>query len=203
MATQLELVRAKVQDKARESLEKLTKERKRKKKRELSLSTDKQQTAEKEAKKVRLVHHDSHRIQHETTQQRQTLPLMIPHRPPQKTLSPDSTCGKPITHHHHHNGYKKEQTSQHPVPHPCKAERKPSLPPVLPTVPPVLFSFTSLKVVRAKPLDGREKEKHRIKEHKVKPKKENTEGNVKHGSVKKKKGPRTRTDSLRTWTNTC
>uniref|UniRef100_A0A665V117 Lysine-specific demethylase 9-like n=1 Tax=Echeneis naucrates TaxID=173247 RepID=A0A665V117_ECHNA len=51
--------------------------------------------------------------------------------------------------------------------------------------PPALFTFTPLKVVKAKPQDF--PEKRRDKEPKVKLRKENAEANVKHGELKKKK----------------
>ncbi|KAJ8265413.1 hypothetical protein COCON_G00145120 [Conger conger] len=62
------------------------------------------------------------------------------------------------------------------------------LPPVLPPVPPGLFTFTPLKVAKAKSHNN--KEKHCDKDIKLKPKKENTEANVKAGLNKKKKEPR-------------
>uniref|UniRef100_A0A8C8CFT5 Round spermatid basic protein 1 n=1 Tax=Oncorhynchus tshawytscha TaxID=74940 RepID=A0A8C8CFT5_ONCTS len=63
-----------------------------------------------------------------------------------------------------------------------------ALPPVL---LPGLFNFTPLKVAEPKDKIQESKEKHREKELKLKPKKENTEANVKHGVVlyKKKKEP--------------
>ncbi|XP_042155865.1 lysine-specific demethylase 9 [Oncorhynchus tshawytscha] len=69
-----------------------------------------------------------------------------------------------------------------------KLDRKKALPPVL---LPGLFNFTPLKVAEPKDKIQESKEKHREKELKLKPKKENTEANVKHGVVlyKKKKEP--------------
>ncbi|KAJ8370473.1 hypothetical protein SKAU_G00105010 [Synaphobranchus kaupii] len=62
------------------------------------------------------------------------------------------------------------------------------LPPVLPPVPPGLFTFTPLKVTKAKTHNN--KEKRCDKDIKLKPKKENTESNVKAGLSKKNKEAR-------------
>ncbi|KAG7472093.1 hypothetical protein MATL_G00104950 [Megalops atlanticus] len=70
---------------------------------------------------------------------------------------------------------------------PSQLEQKP-LPPVLPPVQPGLFTFTPLKVAKAKTHNN--KEKHCDKDLKLKPKKENTEANVKAGLSKKKKEAR-------------
>ncbi|XP_036844473.1 lysine-specific demethylase 9-like [Oncorhynchus mykiss] len=94
--------------------------------------------------------------------------------------------------HHNTNGAKKDSHLQPTLPArkvvraAVKLDRKKALPPVL---PPGLFNFTSLKVAEPKDKIQESKEKHREKELKLKPKKENTEANVKHGVVlyKKKK----------------
>ncbi|KAI1892694.1 hypothetical protein AGOR_G00136190 [Albula goreensis] len=67
---------------------------------------------------------------------------------------------------------------------PSQLEQKP-LPTVLPPVPPGLFTFTPLKVAKAKTQNN--KEKQCDKDLKLKPKKENTEANVKAALSKKKK----------------
>ncbi|XP_010899902.1 lysine-specific demethylase 9 [Esox lucius] len=188
MAAQVDLVRIKVENKVRGRLDKLAKEKKKKKKRELSPSADKRQrSSKKEAKKVKLhLHH--HHPQH-VQQQR----IHQPHQPQQNGQKQprNSSTEKPSLHHrqqqHHH-----KNTNDAKDPHlqpPLSAqvvhgatkllESKKALPPVLPPVPPGLFSFTPLKLAKAKIQEN--KEKNREKELKLKPKKENTEANVKHG----------------------
>ncbi|XP_067095266.1 lysine-specific demethylase 9 [Osmerus mordax] len=202
MAAQLDWVRTKVEDKVRDSFDKLTKEKKKKKKRELSPSADKRLRSEKDAKKVKLHHHHHHHQEH--AQQRA-------HQPHQQQLNQNvrtCTSEKPVVHHHYHNHrhnhikiVRKDPASQHPLPPQRKVipaaqhEQKRAVPPVFPPVTPGLFTFTPLKVAKDKSLDN--KEKHREKYLKLKPKKENTAANVKHALLKKNKEPRPRDENIR------
>uniref|UniRef100_A0A3P8WJQ7 Lysine-specific demethylase 9-like n=1 Tax=Cynoglossus semilaevis TaxID=244447 RepID=A0A3P8WJQ7_CYNSE len=62
-------------------------------------------------------------------------------------------------------------------------------------LPPALFTFTPLTVVKAKPLDV--KEKNRENDVKLKPRKENAEANVKHPEQKKKTDPRPLNENIK------
>lgn len=194
MAAQVDLLRAKVEkERLRDSLERFMIERKKRKKREASPSADKQERVEKEAKKEKL-HHQQH-AEHRGHQ---------PHQLQQQNPKPPNfSAGKHVPHdhkhghhhhhglHHHHrhgltNGTKKSLLpAERPppkVPEPLQKKKKRALPPE----PPALFTFTPLKMVKAKPQDIQEKQ--RDKEPKLNLKKENTEANVKHPQLKTKKG---------------
>ncbi|KAK7128947.1 hypothetical protein R3I94_017242 [Phoxinus phoxinus] len=181
MAAQVDLLRVKVEEKSRDSFDKATKEKKKKKKRECSPSDDKRERSEKEAKKIKLHHHQQN---HQHAQQRA-------HPPHQQQNSQARNFSKeqaPVQHRH----------PLHNQLHSTKKELPPGWPPrkvtpaahvpqktVLPPSP--LFTFTPLKVAKAKPLNN--KPKHIEKDVKLKPKKENAEANVKVEECKKKKEP--------------
>ncbi|XP_058500197.1 lysine-specific demethylase 9 [Solea solea] len=204
MAAEVDLLRAKVaEEKVRDSLERLIKERKRKKKKR-ELSPDRRDKYEKEAKKVKLHHHQhQHHAEHRTHQ---------PHQLHQTHKPLNFTAGKHVLHHHHHhhhhnnhsltNGTKKSPQPALPPAPPRKGpeqqppQKKRALPPE--PLPPALFTFTPLKVVKAKPRDF--KEKHRDQDVKVKLKKENTEANVKPAELKKKKEPRPHNENIKSLT---
>uniref|UniRef100_A0A3Q3JCA4 Round spermatid basic protein 1 n=1 Tax=Monopterus albus TaxID=43700 RepID=A0A3Q3JCA4_MONAL len=187
MAAQVDLHRAKVgEENVRDTLDRFIKEKKKKKKRDLSPSEDKRDISEKEAKKVKL-HHHHHNHNHQHAEQRTHQPHQLQQNPKPLSFSPD----KHVLHRRHH----------HP-PHSLTNGTKKSLEPTLPPrkipeqlqkkraaspEPPALFTFTPLKVVKAKPGDF--KEKHRDKELKLKLKKENAEANVKHAELKKRGEP--------------
>ncbi|KAM6924653.1 lysine-specific demethylase 9 [Xenentodon cancila] len=181
MAAHVDLLRSKVEDeRIRDIFDKFTKEKKKKKKRELSPSADKRKRHEKEAKKAKLHHHHIHR--HAGTHQSHQL---------QQNPKPHNSSAdkhKHVLHIHQH---------QHQHSHAFTNGTKKSLPPTFPAhkqlqkkpavaiQPPALFTFTPLKVVRAKPQEF--KDKHRDKDPKLKVKKENSEANVKHPEHKKNK----------------
>ncbi|KAM9430017.1 lysine-specific demethylase 9 isoform 1-T1 [Salvelinus alpinus] len=190
MAAQVDLVRIKVENKVRDGLDKFAKENK---KMEQSPSADKRQRSSEEAKKVKLHHHRHHHDPQHVQQQQNGQPQ------PRNSSAEKPTLQRHQQHHHHHqhnntNDAKKDSHLQPPlparkvVPAAAKLDRKKSLPPVLPHG---LFNFTPLKVAEPKAKIQESKEKHREKELKLKPKKENTEANVKHGVglYKKKKEP--------------
>uniref|UniRef100_A0A3Q0S1M1 Round spermatid basic protein 1 n=1 Tax=Amphilophus citrinellus TaxID=61819 RepID=A0A3Q0S1M1_AMPCI len=188
MAAQVDLLRAKVEDKmVRDSLEQFIKERKKKKKRDLSPSTDKRERCEKEAKKVKL-HHHHHNHKHAEHRTHQ------PHQLQQNPKPHNFSAGKHVLHSHHHhnhgltNGTKKNLQPIFSPPPPRKVPEQLQKKQTVPSQPPALFTFTPLKVVKAKPQEF--KEKHREKDLKLKLKKENAEANVKHAELKKKKEPR-------------
>ncbi|MBN3322287.1 RSBN1 demethylase, partial [Atractosteus spatula] len=177
MASQVGVVRVKVEEKVRDSLDKTAKEKKKKKKRECSPSVDKRERSEKEAKKVKLHHHHQH------VQQQLPQPQSQQHIPQPRYASEQA----PLQQHHHHSAKKEPLFTGSPrmvvTPH---QEQKP-LPPVLPQVPTGLFTFTPLKLAKAK---SHCKEKHGDKDPRLKPKKENSETNVKTAPSKKKKEAR-------------
>lgn len=205
MAAQVDLLRAKVEEeKVRDSLARLIRERKKKKKRDLSPPADKRDKSVKEAKKVKLHHHLSHQ-QHAEHRSHQ------PHQLQQSLKPLKFSAEKHVlhSHHHHHhhrhgltNGTKSLQPTLPPPPPPPPPQRK--VPEqlqkkrALPHEPPALFTFTPLKMVKAKPQDF--KDKHRDKELKLKLKKENTEANVKHTQLKKKKEPRPHNENVKSFT---
>lgn len=188
MATQVDLVRVKVENKIKENLERDGKEKKKKKKkREHSPFVDKHRS-EKEVKKAKLHHynHNQHglsRPQHPDTQpqlQRQT------HTQP-RTFTKEQV---PVQHrhhhhnnHHHHHEIKREGSVVWPKMTPTKLQ-KPPAPTVLPSAP--LFTFTPLKVAKAKTLTSN-KEKHNGSDCKLKLKNENTDAYMKIDMFKKKK----------------
>ncbi|XP_051961167.1 lysine-specific demethylase 9-like [Xyrauchen texanus] len=182
MAAQVDLLRVKVEEKSRDSFDKATKEKKKKKKRECSPSDDKRVRSEKEAKKIKLHHH-----QH--AQQR----VLPPNQQQNRQACNFSSISKeqaPVHHRHHHNHHHYSSNKELPPGWPptkvapaAHVPQKTSVPVVLPPSP--LFTFTPLKVAKAKPLNN--KPKHIEKDVKLKPKKENAEVNVKVGEFKKKK----------------
>ena len=177
------MVRVKVENKTKDSLERQGKEKK-KKKREYSPSVDKHQRSEKDVKKAKL-HHYNH--QHDLSRPKH--PDLQPQR---ETHSQPRTFTKeqvPVHHRHHHNNHHLHQ-------HDIKREgtvvwtkmtqtklQKPPAPTVLPSA---TFTFTPLKVAKAKSLTSN-KEKHNESELKLKLKNENTDANVKIEMCKKKK----------------
>ncbi|XP_062396886.1 lysine-specific demethylase 9 isoform X2 [Sardina pilchardus] len=204
MATQVDLVRVKVENKIKESLERQSKEKKKKKKkREYSPSDDKHQRSEKEVKKAKLHHHNHQqhglsRLQHPDTQpqlQRQT------HTQP-RTFTKEQV---PVQHrkhhhnndnhhhHHHHHGIQRDGAIVWPKMTPTKLQ-KPPAPAVLPPQP--LFTFTPLKVAKAKSLTSN-KERQSESQIKLKPKNENTDANRKIEMCKKKKKARDENGKVR------
>uniref|UniRef100_A0A8C2WP15 Round spermatid basic protein 1 n=1 Tax=Cyclopterus lumpus TaxID=8103 RepID=A0A8C2WP15_CYCLU len=189
MAAQVDLLRAKVEgEHVRGSLDRFIRERKKKKKRDLSPSADKREKSVNEEKKVKL-HYHHHNLQHGEHRSYQ------PQNPKPHKFSADKHVPQSHHHHHHHHhpyhnrGFTNGTTNLQPCvppPQPRKVpeqlQRKQA---VLPE-PPALFTFTPLRVVKAKPQDF--KDKHRDKDLKLKLKKENTEANVKHAELKKKMG---------------
>nr|XP_023690740.1 lysine-specific demethylase 9-like [Paramormyrops kingsleyae] len=197
MAAQIGLVRIKVEEKVRDSLDKSTKEKKKKKKRECSPPPDKREKCEKEAKKVKLHHH--HHQEH--VQQRTPQPHQQQQQQQQQNSQPRTFTSEhaPVQHphnhhhhhhHHHHNHHHAKKDALLVGPHrkvaPPHLGQKP-LPPILPTVQQGLFTFAPLKVAKAKTHNS--KDKPAEKDHKLKPKKENSEANVKAVLSKKKKEP--------------
>ncbi|XP_078111867.1 lysine-specific demethylase 9 [Sander vitreus] len=191
MAAQVDLLRAKVEEgNVRiDSLDRFIREKKKKKRRDLSPSADKRDKCVKEAKKVKLHQHPNQQHAEPRTQQ--------PHQLQQNLKSHKFSADKHVLHsrhhHHHHNrsltnGTKNLQPTLPPPPPPREVpEQLQKKRAVLPE-PPALFTFTPLKMVKAKPQEF--KEKHRDKDLKLKLKKENTETNVKHAELKKSKEPR-------------
>ncbi|XP_051946730.1 lysine-specific demethylase 9-like [Xyrauchen texanus] len=180
MAAQVDLLHVKVDEKSSDSFDQATKEKKKKKKRECSPSDDKRQRSEKEAKKIKLHHHQHVQQRVHPQQQQQNIQA--------RNFNSKEQAPVPHRHHHHHNIHssKKELPPGWPlrkVPPVAHVPQKTSLPAVLPPSP--LFTFTPLKIAKAKPLNN--KPKHIEKDVKLKPKKENTEANVKVGESKKKK----------------
>lgn len=183
MAAQVDLLRAKVGEEIlRESLDRFIKERKKKKKRELSAS------AEKDAKRLKLHHQDQD--QHRSQEPHQLQQNPKPHN--------NFSAGKHVLHshkhqhhqHQHHHTKKDVQPAlQPPPPRKVPAERLQQLQKkrALPPEPPALFTFTPLKGVKAKPQDFKPQD-FKEKDPKLKLKKENTEANVKHAELNKKKG---------------
>lgn len=179
MAAQVDLLRAKVEgERLRDSLDRFIKERKKKKKRELSPPADRRERHEKEAKKGKL--HQHQHAEHRTHQ---------PHQlQPQDPKPHNFGAGKHVLHshhHHHHNHGLTSGTKAHLQP-PLKVAEKLQKKRALPAEPPALFTFTPLKMVKAKPQDL--KDQHRDKSLKLNLKKENAEANVKHAELMKKKG---------------
>ncbi|KAL1020679.1 hypothetical protein UPYG_G00003260 [Umbra pygmaea] len=188
MAAQVDLVHIKVENKVKDRLDKLAKEKKKKKKRELSPSADKRQrSSKKEPKKVKLHLHHHHHPQHVSKQRTHQS-----HQPQQNGQKQprNSSAEKPTMHQHHqqqqqqqHHNNDPKESLLHPLPAQLVhgtaklSESKKALPAVLPPVPHGLFSFTPLKLSKSKAKT--QDNKHREKD--LKPKKENTEANVKHG----------------------
>lgn len=189
MAAQVDLLRAKVEEeKVRDRLDRFIREKKnkKKKKRDASPSADKREKSAKEEKKVKL-HHHHHNHQH--GEHRTYQPHQLQQSPKPHKFSADKHVPHihPQSHHHHHhhpchnrgltNGTKNLQPTlppPPPAPQPRKVpeqlQKKKKKQAVL-SEPTALFTFTPLKVVKAKPQDF--KEKHRDKDLKLK--KENTE----------------------------
>lgn len=182
MAAQVDLLRAKVEDKmVRDRLERFMKEKKKKKKRDLSPLADKRERSEKEAKNVKLHHHHHN---HKHAEHRIHQPHQLQQNPKPHNFSTD----KLVLHSHHHNHSLTNGTKKpiFPPPQPRKVPEQLQKKQTVPSQPPALFTFTPLKVVKAKPQEF--KEKPRDKDLKLKLKKENEEANVKHAELKKKKG---------------
>lgn len=173
MAAQADWLRVKVgEEKVREDLNRFFQQRKKKKmKRDASPSADKRERSGK----VKLYHHHHHHhAEHRS------------HQPQPNPQPRNFMAGNPVLH-----------TRIHHTPSPTSGFKKP-LPPTLfphpppqlqkkrhlPAEPPALFTFTPLKVAKAK----HQYAKETIKELKMKLKKENTEANVKHADHQKKKG---------------
>ncbi|XP_068996267.1 lysine-specific demethylase 9 [Embiotoca jacksoni] len=210
MAAQVDLLRAKVEDeRVMDSLHRFIKEKKKKKKRDLSPSADKRERSEKEAKKVKLHHHHHHHHHHHNNnhhqQQHAEHRIHQPHQPQQNPEAHNFSADNHVLHihrqhHHHHNrgltngATKNLQPTLTPLKVPERLQKKRAAP----SQPPALFTFTPLKVVKAKPQEV--KEKHREKDVKVKLKKENTEANVKPAELKKKKEPRPHIDDNKSLT---
>nr|XP_046252772.1 lysine-specific demethylase 9 [Scatophagus argus] len=202
MAAQVDLLRAKVEEeRLRNSLDRFIKERKKKKKRNLSPSAEKRERSEKEVKRGKLHHH-----QHAERRTHQ------PHQLQQNPKPHNFSAGKHVlhshkhSHHHHHH----QHQHNHSLTNGTKKNLQPTLPPprkvpeqlqkkrAVPPEPPALFTFTPLKMVKAKPQDF--KEKHRDKGLKLKQKKENAEANVKHSELTKKKEPRPHNENVKSLT---
>ncbi|TMS15729.1 Lysine-specific demethylase 9 [Larimichthys crocea] len=90
---------------------------------------------------------------------------------------------------------------QPPPPRKVPAERLQQLQKkrALPPEPPALFTFTPLKGVKAKPQDFKPQD-FKEKDPKLKLKKENTEANVKHAELNKKKEPRPHNENVKSLT---
>lgn len=174
-------------------MDKSTKEKKKKKKRECSPPPDKREKCEKEAKKVKLHHHHhQEHVQQRTPQPHQQQQQQQQNSQPRTFTSEHAPVQHPHTyhhHHHHHNHHHAKKDALLVGPHrkvaPPHLGQKP-LPSILPTVQQGLFTFAPLKVAKAKTHNS--KDKPAEKEHKLKPKKENSEANVKAVLSKKKKG---------------
>ncbi|XP_072223694.1 lysine-specific demethylase 9 isoform X1 [Leuresthes tenuis] len=177
MAAQVDLLRAKVKDeRMRDSFERFIKDKKKKKKRNVSPPADKRERCEKEAKKVRLHHQHIHR--HAEHQMHQ------PHQLQQNPKAHNFTTDKHVL-------YLRHQQHSHGLTNGTKQSLQPTFPPqkkaAVPSQPPALFTFTPLKVVKAKPQEV--KDKHRDRDVTLKLKKENSEANVKHAELKKEPRP--------------
>ncbi|XP_055043686.2 lysine-specific demethylase 9 [Misgurnus anguillicaudatus] len=184
MAAQVDVLRVKVEEKSRDSFDKATKEKKKKKKRECSPSDSKRDRSEKEAKKIKL-HHHQHAPQHA---QQRAHPPHQQHNSQARNFSNKEQAPVQHRHHQNHNGSKKELPPGWPprkVTPTAHVPQRTSVAAVLPPSP--LFTFTPLKVAKAKPINN--KPKHIEKDVKLKPKKENAEANVKVGECKIKKEP--------------
>ncbi|KAM9752134.1 lysine-specific demethylase 9 [Menidia menidia] len=192
MAAQVDLLRAKIKDdRMRDSLERFIKEKKKKKKRDLSPSADKLGRCEKEAKKVKLHHH--HHF-HRHAEHRGGQPQRLQQKPEAHHFGSDVLH----THHPHHhlqhghslsNGSNKSLEPSFPPPQRLqKKAAAVAAPSSSSSQPPALFTFPPLKVGKATP---------RVPPHKPRErdvaltlKQENLEANTKHAELKKKKEPR-------------
>ncbi|XP_021325649.3 lysine-specific demethylase 9 [Danio rerio] len=186
MAAQVDLLRVKVEEKSRDSFDKATKEKKKKKKRECSPPDDKRERSEKEAKKIKL-HHHQHSHQHE---QQRAHPPHQQQNNQARNFSKEQALVPHRHHHHHHNHSSKKEVPPVWPPRkvtPAAGAAVAHVPQKTVQPPSPLFTFTPLKVAKAKPLNN--KPKHIEKDAKLKPKKENAEANVKVGECKKKKEP--------------
>ncbi|KAG7221685.1 hypothetical protein INR49_000052, partial [Caranx melampygus] len=185
--------------------------------------------AEKEAKKVKLHHHQHH---HQHAEHRTHQPHQLQHNPNKPhNFSEDKHVLHSRQHGHHHHHQHHHHPHSHGLTNGTKKNLQPTLPPpsaqqqqqqqpslprppppppqrkvaeqlqkkrAVPPEPPALFTFTPLKVVKAKPQDF--KEKHREKDPKLKLKKENAEANVKHAALEKKKEPRPHNENIKSLT---
>ncbi|XP_062871586.1 lysine-specific demethylase 9 [Trichomycterus rosablanca] len=188
MAAQVDLPRViKVEEKPRDgiTIDAISREKKKKKKREHSL-TERHSRVEKEAKKIKLHNHQQQHQHKQHHAQQQPLHQQQPQQQQQKSSPLKNLSSKeqaPVQHrrHHHHNHHNQNPLKKEPgaqVWTPRKAAPAP-----LPPAP--LFTFTPIRV--AKPENHHNKQKHPDKDPKLKPKKENTEVNVKITDCKKKK----------------
>ncbi|TNN33052.1 Round spermatid basic protein 1 [Liparis tanakae] len=200
MAAQVDLLRAKVEgEQVRGSLHRFIRERKKKKKRDMSPLTAKREKSADEEKKVKLhQHHQHHHLQHGAHRTYQ--PQQLQQHPKPHKFSADKhvphSHQHPYQHPYHHRGFTHLQPCAPPPPPPRRApEQRRRKPAVLPE-PPALFTLTPVRVVKAKPPGL--KDKHRDKDLKLK--KENTEANVKHAELKKKKEPRPHNENAKSLT---
>ncbi|XP_068453756.1 lysine-specific demethylase 9 [Clinocottus analis] len=203
MAAQVDLLRARVEEKeeqVRDSLDRFIREKKKKKRRDLSPPADKREKSAKEEKKVKL-HQQHHKLHGEPrTHKLQQNPK--PHKFSADKHAPQSHHHQ---HHHQHPFFHRGLTSstkklQAPLPPPPPPPPAPPAPRKVPEQlqrklallpePPALFTLAPLRVVKAKPQEL--KDRHRDEDLKLELKKENTEANVKHAELKKKKEPRPR-----------
>ncbi|KAM9342571.1 lysine-specific demethylase 9 [Pholidichthys leucotaenia] len=178
MAAQVELLRVRMEEKmVRSSLDILIKEKKKKKKRDLSPSAVKRDRCEKEAKKMKLHHHLEHAEHHRSHHQ--------PHQLQHNHKPHKFGAEKHILHSHHNpslaNGIKKKSLLPMFPPRKGPEQLLKKVVPEPSQQPPALLTLTPLTVVKARPQEF--KEKHRDKELK----KENAEANVKHAEHKRKK----------------
>ncbi|KAL2104354.1 hypothetical protein ACEWY4_001222 [Coilia grayii] len=186
MATQMDLLRVKVENKT-ERIERHGKQKKKKKKREHSPSVDKHQRPAKEVKKAKPHHCNQHGLSRPQPPDPQQQLQRESHTQP-RTFTKEQV---PVQHSHHHNnnhhdhhhGVKRERAVVCPTVTPTKLKKLPA-PTVLPAAP--LFTFTPLKVAKAKTLTSN-KEKHSESDPKLKPKNENTDANIKTEMCKRKK----------------
>ncbi|XP_068188668.1 LOW QUALITY PROTEIN: lysine-specific demethylase 9 [Antennarius striatus] len=186
MAAPGDLVHAKVgEERLRESLDRLMKERK--KKRNLSPSFHKPDEAKKRKLHHRHADHSSRPSPH---------PLQL------NPTAQNFSAGEPVLHfhkhgHHHHqnhgltNGTKK---NLQPPPPPRKAPE--DLQKKRPVAAEPLFSFTPLKAAEAKSRDVKENPK----DGGSKPKKENAGANVKHAGGQKKNEPKPHNENVKSLT---
>uniref|UniRef100_A0A1A8J5T3 Round spermatid basic protein 1 n=1 Tax=Nothobranchius kuhntae TaxID=321403 RepID=A0A1A8J5T3_NOTKU len=177
MAAQVDLFRAKVKDeRVRDSFDRFIKERKNK--RQLSPPDVKRERCEK---KVKLHHHHQ---QQQHAEPRTHQPHQLQQNPKTHHFSADKQHALHLHHHHHHRPH------SHGLTNCTKKSLQPGFPPpnrAAPPQPPALFTFTPLKVVKARPQEP--KDKPRDKEPKLRLKKENSEANVKHPLQNKESRP--------------
>ncbi|KAM9350632.1 lysine-specific demethylase 9 [Symphorus nematophorus] len=173
-------------------------------------------------------HRSLHQQQQQQHQQQQQQPHQLQQQQQQQQQQSSKphnfSAGKHVLHshkhshhhHHHHSHQHQHHHHDHSLSNGTKKSLQPGLPPpappapprkapeqlqkkrAVPSEPPALFTFTPLKMVKAKPQEI--KEKHRDKDLKLKLKKENTEANVKPAELKKKKEPRPHNENIKSST---